>query len=157
MASVNPINQVLKIQRIFSAPRDEVFKAWTNPELLKKWWGPKGFTTPTAEIDLRVGGKYRLEMLAPDGSRSFLSGVYKEVTPPARLVYSWGWEEGSACGEGKEAITGETLITVEFIEMGSKTEVLLFHEGLPTDEAIADHNDGWSGSFDCLDELFEAS
>lgn len=96
----------LTITRTYPAPREKVFRAWTDPQELKKWWaaGP-GYTTPFAEVDLRVGGRYRLAMKPPDKDVvHVVVGVYREVRPPERLIYTWGWE-GSA--------GPETLVTVE--------------------------------------------
>lgn len=133
----------LNLRRTFKAPRPEVFRAWTDPEELKKWWGPEGYATPSAEVDLRVGGKYRLGMMKlPKGETFYLSGVYREVRPPERLVYTWRWES--------EPEPGETLVTVEFQEVGDATEVVLTHEFFPTAKAREDHNRGWNG---CLDRL----
>jgi len=133
----------LNLRRIFKAPRKKVFRAWTDPEELKKWWGPEGYATPSAEVDLRVGGKYRLGMSKlPDGEIFYLSGIYREVRPPERLVYTWRWEA--------QPEHGETLVTVEFCEVGDSTEVVLTHERFPTEKARDDHNWGWSG---CLDRL----
>ena len=84
----------LRISRTFNAPRDLVFKAWTGPESLSRWWGAgPGFTTPIAEVDLQVGGKYRLGMQASDQDHPFIvGGVFKEIAPPEKLVYTWAWE-----------------------------------------------------------------
>ena len=144
MASSRPGTEItLNLRRTFQAPREKVFRAWTDPEELKKWWGPEGYATPSAEVDLRVGGKYRLGMRKlPDGEIFYLSGIYREVRPPERLVYTWRWEA--------QPEHGETLVTVEFREVGDSTEVVLTHERFPTETARDDHNRGWSG---CLDRL----
>lgn len=148
MASrTSPPETTLHLRRTFPAPREKVFKAWTDPEELKKWWGPEGYATPSATVDLRVGGKYRLGMMKlPDGEIFYLSGVYREVRPPERLVYTWRWE-GNTCAEDG---VGETLVTVEFLDRGNATEVVLTHELFPTEKARNDHNRGWNG---CLDRL----
>jgi len=133
----------LVLTRTFAAPREEVFRAWTDPEALKKWWaaGP-GFTTPIAEVDLRVGGRYRLGMKAPDQELPYVvGGTYRAIHRPARLVYTWVWE-------GTDG--PETLVTVEFRTLGSSTEVILTHEFFPTDEARKGHEMGWGS---CLDGL----
>lgn len=108
MATTKPGSEtVLVLSRTFAAPRERVFRAWTDPAILKKWWaaGP-GFTPTVAEVDLRVGGRYRLGMRAPDqGADYIVAGTYREVQRPARLVYTWAWE-GTA--------GPETLVTVEF-------------------------------------------
>jgi len=144
MASPTPGTEItLNLRRIFKAPRKKVFRAWTDPEELQKWWGPEGYATPSAEVNLRVGGKYRLGMRKlPDGEIFYLTGIYREVRPPERLVYSWRWEA--------EPEYGETQVTVDFRQAGNSTEVVLTHEFFPTGKARDDHNRGWSS---CLDRL----
>jgi uncharacterized protein YndB with AHSA1/START domain len=144
MASPRPgAETTLNLRRTFKAPRAKVFQAWTDPEELKNWWGPEGYATPSAEVDLRVGGKYRLGMRKlPDGEILYLTGVYREVRPPERLVYTWRWED--------KPEHGDTLVTVEFREAGESTEVVLTHEFFPTEKSRDDHNRGWNG---CLDRL----
>jgi uncharacterized protein YndB with AHSA1/START domain len=132
----------LRLRRTFQAPRQKVFRAWTEPEELKKWWGPDGFSTPSAEIDLRVGGRFRIAMKSPRDNVHVLVGTYREVRPPERLVYTWRWEA--------EPEYGETLVTVEFLDRGESTEVVLTHELFPTQEACRGHEQGWKGSFDRL-------
>jgi uncharacterized protein YndB with AHSA1/START domain len=96
---------------------------------------------PSAEVDLRVGGKYRIEMEAPDGAKHAAHGTYRVIEPPSKLVYSWGWESGPET---------DTLVTVEFNERGAATEVVLKHERLTTAESRDRHTQGWNG---CLDKL----
>lgn len=136
----------LRLARTFAAPRQKVFRAWTDPEELKKWWGPPGYDTPSAEVDLRSGGKYRVGMRKlPDGPVFYLTGTYREVQPPERLVYTWRWEA--------EPEYGETLVTVEFHERGGSTEMLLTHELFPSEKMRDDHEQGWSRSFDKLEKI----
>lgn len=136
----------LQIRRIISATRERVFRAWTDPVELMRWWGPKGYEAPSAEVDLRVGGHYRLAMRKlPDGEIFYLTGMYEEVRPPAMLVYTWRWEA--------QPELGETLVRVEFVDRGSSTEVVLTHERFPNEESREQHRGGWSG---CLDRLAEA-
>ena len=133
----------LKVTRAFRAPCEKVFRAWTDPEALKQWWGPPGYECPDAEVDLRAGGKYRLAMRkVPDGEVFYLTGAYREVRPPQRLVYTWRWES--------QPDLGETLVTVEFLDRAGATEVVLTHELFPSQAARDDHDKGWSG---CLDRL----
>ncbi|HET7874267.1 MAG TPA: SRPBCC domain-containing protein [Methylomirabilota bacterium] len=133
----------LRLTRTLPAPRERVFRAWTDPEALTRWWGPHGFETPSAELDLRVGGRYRLAMRKlPDGEVFYLTGTYREVRPPERLVYTWQWEA--------EPELGNTLVTVEFREVAGGTEVTVTHELFPSEKVGDDHNRGWSG---CLDRL----
>ena len=125
--------------------RERVFRAFTEPEELMKWWGPPGFTSPSAEIDLRVGGSYRFEMQAPDGDRLFVKGIFKEIEPPSKLVMTWAWEHTTMDRE-------ETLVTIEFAEKGTSTEIRLRHEGFADVEVAERHNEGWVGCFSCLNE-----
>src|SRR2546423_15173898 len=83
----------LTLRRSFASPREKVFRAWTEPEHLRSWWGPPGYETIEADVDLRPGGAYRLAMRkAPDGAPFFLTGTYREVLPPERLAYTWTGE-----------------------------------------------------------------
>ena len=144
MATKSPVSETtLHLKRTFTAPREKVFRAWTDPEELKKWWGPEGYATPSAQVDFRVDGRYRLGMKKlPDGEVFYLSGTYREVKPPEKLVYTWSWEARPEFGE--------TLVTVEFRAMGNSTEVVLTHELFPNEKARQDHDNGWNS---CLDRL----
>ncbi len=136
----------LRVERTFAAPREKVFRAWTDPEELKKWFGPVGYSTLIAEVDLRVGGQYRLGMRKlPNGEIFYLVGMYREVRPPEKLVYTWFWES--------QPEQGETLVTVEFLARGNSTEVMVTHELFSTDKARDDHDKGWNS---CLDRLPQA-
>ena len=137
----------LTVRRTIEAPRERVFHAWSDPEALKQWWCRPGVETPSAEVDLRVGGRYRLGMRRPADGESFsLSGVFQEVTPPERLVYTWLWK-------GQNPETHETLVTVEFKDRGEKTEVVLTHERFPDVQMRDQHNQGWNDCLDSLDRL----
>ena len=139
----------LHLKRTFAAPREKVFRAWTDPEALKRWWGPGECSTSIAEVDLRVGGKYRLGMQCQgDGGIFFLNGVYREILPPERLVYTWRWES-------PDMDAGETLVTVEFHDHGQTTEIVLIHENFPRPEISEQHHQGWLGCFDSLAEMLE--
>jgi uncharacterized protein YndB with AHSA1/START domain len=132
----------LEVRRTFAAPRERVFNAWTRSEELRKWFAPGPLTTAVAESDLRVGGRYRITMRGPDGKEHTVTGVYRTIDPPKRLVYTWRWEDKPSAGE--------STVTVEFNERGRSTEVVLRHEGLPNEKEIADHEHGWNG---CLEKL----
>lgn len=102
------------ITRVFDAPRRLVLEAWTKPEHVKRWYGLRTLTMTVCEIDLRPGGAYRYVLRGPDGTDYAFSGVYREIVPPARLVYTWGWE----------AMPGhEALETVTFDEHDGKTKL----------------------------------
>ncbi len=136
----------LQLTRTFAAPREKVFRAWTDPQEVKRWFHPPGYETPSAEIDLRVGGKYRLGMRKlPDGEVFYLSGTYREVRRPERLVYTWQWEA--------EPELGDTLVTVEFHDRGGSTEIVLTHELFPTEKARQEHEQGWGGGLDNLGKI----
>ena len=142
----------LSITRDFNAPREKVFQAWTDPEILVKWFGPKEVSTESARIDLRVGGEYHYALKLPDGKIIDHHGVYREIDPPNKLVFT-GILDGQGCAGG-EGLYAETLVTVHFGDEGNKTRLTLTHEFLPTEDSRDSHSYGWNGSFDCLDEVF---
>jgi uncharacterized protein YndB with AHSA1/START domain len=156
----------LVIERVFNAPRELVWKAWTDPEQVKKWWGPKDFTTPVpvAEIDFRVGGKSLNCMAFPDGREIWSTGVYKEIVPPERFVTTDCFSDkdgnvvhGSVYGM-PEDLPMEMMLTVTFEDVGGgKTKMTLVHEGLPAGEMLGGANQGWNESFDKLDVLLAAA
>jgi uncharacterized protein YndB with AHSA1/START domain len=136
----------LRLERTFEAPAEEVFDAWTNPEVLRRWWAAGAdWSTPVAEVDLRVGGCYRLSMEDPaSGARHTVGGEYREVQRPQRLVYSWCWEHDS--GEPGHVST----VTVEFRGEGERTTVVLEHTGLESSDSRDRHGHGWEA---CLENL----
>ena len=140
---------VLEIRRTFHASCERVFHAWTDPGQLKRWFAvEEGFTTPIAEVDLQVGGRYRLGMQPPgDNPILIVGGVYQEILIPKKLVFTWRWETPN---EDEP----ETLVTVQFIDRGDLTEVILNHE-LFSDEMVRDkHGEGWVGCMDNLERFF---
>lgn len=140
--------QALTIERTFAAPRERVFEAWSNPEVLRRWWGAgPDWTSSAVEIDLRPGGRYRLSMTDPGAAAEYIvGGEYVEVAPPERLVYTWTWETpGSPTGD----LT--TLVTVEFHEApGDRTTVVLTHTGFTEGHQRDRHDEGWRA---CLANL----
>ena len=139
-------DRTLVITRVFDAPRDVVYKAWTDPESAAAWWGPKGFTLTHREIDVRPGGRWRVCMRSPDGVDYWAQGVYREFKAPERFVYTWAWEKP----EGKPG--RETLVTVEFAAQGDKTKMTFRQAEFETAEDRDSHRGGWSESFDRLAE-----
>jgi uncharacterized protein YndB with AHSA1/START domain len=133
----------LRLGRVLPAPRQLVFRACTEPDELAQWWGPHGFTTPEVDLDLRVGGGYRFGMQPPDGELFHLSGEFREIEPPARLVYTFRWEE-------PDPEDRETLVTMTLQDRGDSTEVALVQSGFATEARRALHVDGWT---DCLERL----
>jgi uncharacterized protein YndB with AHSA1/START domain len=133
------VTEQVVVRRVIAATRERVFRNWTEPELLRRWWGPGGFTCPEATVDLRPGGTYRLVMQAPgDGPRMSVTGVYHEVTPPSRLVYTWRWDSGPAASED------ESVVTVEFDELSrDRTEVTITHDRFPAGHDPSPYRAGW--------------
>jgi glutathione S-transferase len=135
----------LEVRRTIAAPRERVFQAFTRPEELKRWTAPAPMNVPVAEVDLRVGGKFRIEMQQPDGVTHVATGVYREITPPKRLVYTWSWGDKSV---------QDSVVTVDFESRGAGTEVILRHEMLPDKSSAERHTVGWNGCFDKLAAMF---
>jgi uncharacterized protein YndB with AHSA1/START domain len=140
-----------------------VWKAWTTPEEMKKWWGPKYFTAPVSKIDLRVGGKYLSGMRGPDGKDYWSTGVYRELIPLERIVAtdSFADEKGNVVPASHYGMAGdfplELLVTVTFEALGNKTKMVLRHEGIPFGMMREMTETGWRESFDKLAELVAAN
>ena len=148
MTQTEQQNLTLTVSRRYRATRERVFDAWTDPEIMKQWFSPEGVTNPAIDVDLHVGGAYRVEMLTPDGRGPVAVGTYQEITRPERLVFTWAWED-----EVDDAHTGQTLVTVEFLKHGDETNVVVSHEGFPAEEGRKGHEDGWTSSLVCLDAV----
>lgn len=142
---------VLRLARVFQAPRERVFAAWTEPELLRTWWAARhGWATSSVAVDLRAGGAYRLSMCDPLAEEEYtVSGEYLEIAPPERLRYTWRWEGEADIMRGSEA----TVVTVDFVDEGATTRVTVTHEGFADDGIAGLHGEGWTG---CLDNLERA-
>ncbi len=151
----------LVIERFFAAPRERLWQAWTNPEQLKRWWGPKDFTAPYAEIDLRVGGKYLYCMRAPEGREFWSGGVYRAIVPLEKIVVtdSFTDEKGQVVPASDYGMSGdwplELLVTVTFEEQDGKTKMTLRHLGIPAGENLEGAREGWNQSFDKLAETLK--
>jgi len=138
----------LRLERTFAGTPEEVFDAWTNPEVLIRWWAAQPtWTSPGCEVDLRVGGHYALQMRDDDGKTYAVGGEYREVDRPRRLAYTWCWEGTDGPHPGHVS-----LVTVEFhadAEHGGTT-VVLEHAGLSSAESRAGHESGWIGALENL-------
>ena len=144
------------ITRVFNAPRELVFKAWTDPKHVAQWWGPKGFTTKVTELDLRPGGKSRYVMIGPDGTEYPVKGVFREIVPLERIVTTDEFDEGFEKVVNADLPKG-IVMTVLFEDLDGKTKLTLriVHESA---EDRRKHEEmgviaGWNSSFDCLDEF----
>jgi len=153
MAEPQTDTKSLYIQRTFNTHCEDMFRAWTDPEILKQWFAPEGVITESAEVDLRVGGDYSLVLKLPDGERVNHYGTYQEISSPEKLVFTWILD-GQAC-EGQKAEQSETLVTVEFNALGDQTEVCLTHDLFVTDKTKEMHAFGWNGCLDSLDRMLK--
>ncbi len=142
-----PADRVLKITRIFDAPRSLVFKAWTDSEHIARWWGPRGFKSDVIKNDLRPGGAYRIHMLGPDGDH-WTQGIYREVLPPERLVMVGSWADAQG-----NPTRPETTLTLLFEDLGGKTRLTLHNAVFESVTARDLHQGGWTSALDCLAEF----
>lgn len=141
-------DETLVMARTFDAPPERVFAAWTDPQLLAQWWGPPGSVVKEVQVDLQVGGSYRIAILHPEGDLLIVSGVYREIQAAEILSFTWRWEN-------PHMDIGESLVTLEFRAEGEKTELHLSHALLPNAEARAGHAEGWVGILSELNAFFE--
>ncbi len=151
-----PAQEGLVITRIFDAPRELVWRAWTDPEHAMRWWGPKNFTAPVCKIDLRVGGKYLFCMRSSDGKDFWSTGVYREIVPLKKIVCSDSFSDAkgnivsaSVYGMGND-IPLEMEITVVLEDYQGKTRMTLTHVGLPEGKMKDMTSAGWNEFFDKL-------
>jgi uncharacterized protein YndB with AHSA1/START domain/predicted enzyme related to lactoylglutathione lyase len=128
----------LVLRRTYSVPRERLFVAWTTPRILQQFLGPADITVPEIQVDPRVGGSYRIVMRKPDGELLVVNGVYRELRAPERIVCTWSWEEDDP------ALENESLLTLEFIERGEKTELILTHEAFRDATQRDNHEHGWT-------------
>jgi uncharacterized protein YndB with AHSA1/START domain len=143
-----PSEREIVSERIFDAPRERVFQAYTDPELIPRWWGPRRYTTIVEEMDVRPGGAWRFRALDADGHGTGFRGIYREVTPPERIVQTFEWE----------GTPGHVVVeTVSFEDLGGRTKVSttsLFHTPQERDGMLsAGMEGGLSESHDRLAEL----
>ncbi len=140
-------NNELTITRIFDAPRHLVFETWTKPEHIKKWMAPKEFEIPSAEGELKPGGSWRSSMSKADGTLLKMGGVYQEIIPDEKLVFTHAWDPETG-GSGHE-----TVVTVTFADQDGKTRMNFHQEFFLDKESRDGHEGGWSQCFDKLSEL----
>jgi uncharacterized protein YndB with AHSA1/START domain len=131
----------LTIKRRIDAPPDKIFRAWTEPEKITRWFGPEQVEVLHAETDARVGGLYRIVARSPDGEHE-VSGTYREVVPNEKLVFTWAW---------RATPERESLVTVLLGADGGGTLLTLVHEQFFDEAERARHEHGWYGSMDKLE------
>ena len=136
----------LNMTRTIKASPERVFEAWTTPEQMKQWHAPEGVEVVSASVDLRVGGSYHVHMRSPEGQDYNVRGVYREIKPGGRLVYTWKWEE-------PEHDVGESVISVSFHAVDGGTRIDVVHDLFPSKEARDDHDEGWGSCLNRLEKL----
>lgn len=147
----------LVIIREFDAPRELVWKAWTEPHQMKEWLGlGEGLTIESVKADLCVGGKFRIQQRMADGEFFTAAGTYLEVKTPERLVYTWDWEKDGGGTEYGELEGTETQVTVEFRASGKRTQLVLTHEKFASAERRDRHEGGWQDWINRLEKFIEA-
>ena len=136
----------LEIKRVLPAAPSVVFRAFSVPDALAKWWGPEGFAVPSLEFNPRVGDTYRIEMQPPEGDAFYLTGEFNEVDPPAQLAYTFVWEE-------PDPDDVENLVELSFRDRGKSTEVVITQRFFKTEARRELHRNGWTDSFDKLEQF----
>jgi uncharacterized protein YndB with AHSA1/START domain len=139
----------LQLSRQYPVAPEKVWRAWTDAQALRKWWGPEpGDTVSVAELDVRVGGRFRIVFGGPQGTEHEVQGVYKEVVAPKKLVFTWTWPRTTP--------ERESLVTIVFRAVGTGTELDFRHEQF-FDEKVRDgHREGWTASFERLARFLQA-
>lgn len=149
------VNRELVLTRVFAAPREIVWRAWTDPKHLARWWGPKGFTNPVCELDVRPGGAIHIHMCGPDGVVYPMKGVFHEIVEPERLVFT---DSALEDGEGNPGLVVRNTVT--FTERDGKTELTLRAVVVKSTpeaaEALDGMEEGWSQSLDRLADLVQS-
>jgi uncharacterized protein YndB with AHSA1/START domain len=147
MPDAAPAPTAVTVRRMFTAPVEKVYAAWTEPEKLGRWFlrGTDEFTTTIHAYELRPGGRIAVDTQKPGDKLYKLRGEFREIEPLERLVFSWSWE-------GMPEF-GDSLVNVEFHKRGNFTELVLTHSGFPTAEAAKGHNEGWVACFHQLDRI----
>ena len=150
-------SETVSLSRYYPASREQVFKAWTDPQALVLWFGPHSHKCKIEKLDVRVGGEYQIRLIpistdtecsGEPGLDSVCAGTFIEVIAPQKLVMTFTWIENG--GD-----IGETLLTIELFEKRGGTELHLIHERIPTEEMRQAHTGGWQGTLECLEEYLQ--
>ena len=145
MATQTAVKPSLTVKRRLKAPPAKVFAAWIDPEKVKAWMGPGEIKAVGAECDPRVGGHYRWMMKSPDGSPHNVGGVYREIVPNEKLVFTWAWQD---------APENESLVTVLIKPDGDGTLLTVIHEQFSDADTRDRHQGGWNGALDKMEKYF---
>ena len=137
----------LEIKRFINAPRARVYAAWTDPAQLKEWWGPETVRTRNFAADVRVGGKYRWDLINQEDEEMSVFGEYRELVPEKKIVFTWKWDDDDVW-ENRNSV-----VTVELFDAAGGTELHLRHEQLPSTESRDRHNEGWNSVLDRLEKF----
>jgi len=146
MEVMNDAALSLQMQHTFNAPRNTVFRAWTDPTVLTQWFRPGGSQTVSAHVDLRSGGSFKFQMRTPDDMQFTISGNYHEVNPPEKLVFTWNISIST---------DPESLVSIEFLDRGRKTDILLTHSSIASQDALQGFLNGWPTALRSLDAMLE--
>ena len=140
----------LTLSRHYPVAPEKVWRAWTDPQAVKRWWGPTpGEPVSLAELDVRVGGRFRIVFGGPDGKLHECAGTYKEVVPNRKLAFTWSWPNSTP-----ERVS---VVTIVFKDLNGKTELIFKHEQLFDEKARDDHKRGWTGSLDKLEQFLKSA
>ncbi len=142
-AVIDTETRTLRVDRVFRATRERVYAAFTDPALLAQWWGPEGVHAPDVRMEVREGGAWRTVMRNSEGTDFIVSGVYVQLQPTSRIVFTWGWEEDGARGH-------ESLVEIELQDHPDGTSLSLTHAIFESAESRDNHGQGWASSLDCL-------
>lgn len=147
------IRPTLRMQRTFDAPRELVWRAWSNPEIMVLWMGPVEWPAVSAACDFRVGGAWRICLRSPTtGQNLWQGGVYTEIDAPHRLAFTFRWDESHEDGPPVD-----TLVTVDLTEAGDRTLMDFVHEGLKSEQSLTGHKHGWTSTADRLEAWLAAN
>jgi uncharacterized protein YndB with AHSA1/START domain len=148
MTATTTENDTLKVTRLFKAPRERVFAAFTTTDSISQWFGCGHVKVVSCTADFRVGGTFRIESRGLESDTAFnVTGVYREITPTTKIAYTWKYEDD------EDWVDCESLVSVEFKTIGDQTELCLTHTGFPSAESRGNHSTGWGACLDKMDAL----
>lgn len=151
-----PDDATLVLRRMLKATPERAFGAWTSPEHIQQWMRPEpGMVVPLVHMDLRKGGRFRIQMKNLDGEYFTAVGEFREVSAPERLVYTWDWEKDGSGTQFGEVEGKPSLITVEFLKRGEQTEFVMTHTRFATVESRDNHARGWSRAVETFGNYLE--